>query len=238
MLSPLASLTRVLSITISLLGFCICRAMSSPIVVSGNLVTDDDIHSTFFSVEQTGTVTFYTTSYAGGTNADGTITLGGGFDPILSLFDSNGNTIDYNDEDFTGFVNTDPNTGLATDSYFTAVLNPGAYQIAVSQYDNLAPLNNMNWSEAGNPNFTSQFFNPFNPLPGPFLDQTGDQRTSAYTYNIDGNNLGAAVVPEASAGAYLGLAIVITIAGATSSRIKRTGNIALQSVQERFRTVG
>ena len=167
-------------------------------VLNGSFTHDDDVQSSIFTTQTTQTFTFYTTSYAGGPNADGSYSYEGGFDPILTLFGASGSTINYNDDDPTGFANTDPTTGLTADSYFTQTLGPGTYTLSISEYDNVATTNSSSWSEAGNPNFTSQFSNPFNPMPGPFLDQTGDPRTSAFTYNIASNGaytLGAPV-PE------------------------------------------
>jgi len=161
-----------------------------PIVVSGNLTADDDVQSTLFSLSQTQSLAFYTTSYAGGVNADGSVTPSGGFDPILSLFDANGNLIALNDDDTTGHSRIDPVTQVVADSYFSNDLGPGTYRLAVSEYDNFPSSTFSTYSEAGNPTFTNQFSNS---LSGPFVDVTGAQRTSAYTYNI-------AAVPEASAG--------------------------------------
>jgi len=192
------------------------------IVVSGSLSADDDVQSTVFSPTQAATYTFYTTSYAGGTNADGSITSPGGFDPILTLFDSNGNTIGFNDDDTTGFANTDPTTGFVGDSYFTEVLDPGTYTLSISEYDNFATTNSSSWSEAGNPDFTGNFSNPFNPLPGPFLDQTGDQRTADYTYDIvagpaDVQNPPA--VPEPSGALTFAVFVVVGAAFVRRSRL-------------------
>jgi len=180
-------------------------------VASGNLSADDDVQSTPFTLTQAQSLIFYTTSYAGGTNADGTVTPAGGFDPILTLFDSSGNTIAYNDDDTTGFVGTDPATGLAADSYFSETLGPGTYTLSISEYDNFASTDSSDWTEAGNPTFTSEFANPFNPLPGPFLDQTGDQRTSSYTYDIQASDFNAepGAVPEPSPAIDMGLFVVV-----------------------------
>lgn len=189
-------------------------------IVSGNLTADDDVQSTPFSTTQTENYLFFTTSYAGGTNADGTTTAAGGFDPILTLFDSSGNTINYNDDDTTGFVGTDPTTGLAADSYFAQVLGPGTYTLSISEYDNFATTNSSSWSEAGNSDFTSNFSNPFNPLPGPFLDQTGDQRTSSYTYDIVSTPL--PTVPEPSGAEAFAAFAIVAFGFALRNRIRKS----------------
>ncbi len=46
----------------------------------GNFSTDDEVHLFNFSVGATSTVTLKTLSYAGGTQADGTVISAGGFD--------------------------------------------------------------------------------------------------------------------------------------------------------------
>lgn len=57
---------------------------------SGMFTGDDDVQLFDFSVGMASLVTFRTLSYAGGTNAAGTVIARGGFDPILALFDSRG----------------------------------------------------------------------------------------------------------------------------------------------------
>ena len=221
-LSPLKKNVAAAITVMSLVAFPAltqqAHAQFSPVVVSGTFAADDDVQSTVFTVLQTDTFAFYTTSYAGGTNTDGTTTGSGGFDPILTLFDGAGNTLAYNDDDMTGFVNTDPNTGLAADSYLTQTLTPGTYRLAVSEYDNFALTDFADYSEAGNPTFTSQFSNPLNPLPGPFIDPTGAQRTSAFTYDIMATGA-ANPVPEASSG--LTLSVLLALAWALAIRRKR-----------------
>ena len=91
----------------------------------------------------------------GGTNADGTTTGESGFDTSLTLFDGADNTIAYYGDDTTGFVNTDPNTGLAADSYFTQAVTPGIYRLAIAECDNFARTNFSDYFEAGNPTFTN-----------------------------------------------------------------------------------
>src|SRR5688572_11867502 len=51
-----------------------------------------------FDVGVASTVTLRTYSYAGGTNAAGQVIPGGGFDPILALFNSSGLLINQNDD--------------------------------------------------------------------------------------------------------------------------------------------
>ena len=76
-------------------------------------------------------------SYAGGTNADGVAIAAGGFDPVLTLFDSSGVLVDQNDDN-PNTPTGDPNTGAAYDSFLQVTLDAGSYTVAVSQYDNFA----------------------------------------------------------------------------------------------------
>src|SRR5438094_440923 len=58
----------------------------------GAFVQDDD-RQNFTFTSPSGSVTIRTWSYAGGTNAAGSVVAAGGFDPVLSVFDSTGGLI-------------------------------------------------------------------------------------------------------------------------------------------------
>lgn len=162
-----------------------------------NLSTDDEVQLFNFTVGATSTVTLRTFSYAGGVQADGTVVSAGGFDPILSLFDSSGTFIDGND-DGAG-VPVDPETGAPFDTEFSATLDPGTYTVAVSQYDNFA-LGDLGdgFVRDGQTNFTftDGFCDPAQPDfdDGFFCDVTGDDRTGFLAFDITGVDT-AAIVP-------------------------------------------
>src|SRR5678815_5136912 len=56
----------------------------------GAFAQDDERRQFTFTLAQPGTVLIRTWSYAGGVNSAGAQVEAGGFDPSLSLFDSNG----------------------------------------------------------------------------------------------------------------------------------------------------
>lgn len=104
---------------------------------SGNLEGDDDVQFFTFSVPEPSTVVLRTWSFAGGTNAAGTLIADGGFDPILSLFDGNGVFIVANDDD-EDFSAVDLASGEQFDSYISSDLVAGNYTVSITQYANFA----------------------------------------------------------------------------------------------------
>src|SRR4051794_34869814 len=67
---------------------------------TGNFSNANEVQPFNFSVAGSAAdITLRTWSFAGGTNAAGTAIAGGGFDPIVTLFDgATGAIIDYNDD--------------------------------------------------------------------------------------------------------------------------------------------
>src|SRR5438309_8531640 len=87
---------------------------------TGTLSNPDQVLLFDFVVGAPSTVTLRTYSYAGGTNAAGTVIPRGGFDPILALFDASGNEINQND-DGGGNVPADAVTGANFDTFLQSV---------------------------------------------------------------------------------------------------------------------
>ncbi len=105
---------------------------------TGTFGGDDDVELFSFSIGTTSTVTMVTRSYAGGILADGTIIQAGGFDPILSLFDSTGDFVDESDDGESPDVGVDPDTEEQFDAFLQVALAPGDYTLALTQFDNFA----------------------------------------------------------------------------------------------------
>ncbi|WP_146131693.1 DVUA0089 family protein [Merismopedia glauca] len=120
----------------------------------GSLNDVNEVQLFNFSIGNTSNVTLKTLSYAGGVQADGTAIANGGFDPILSLFDGNGNFIADNDD---GSEVIDPVTGRSWDSLFASTLNAGHYTVAVSMYPQFRAGNNLSdgfrYNTSGGSNF-------------------------------------------------------------------------------------
>jgi hypothetical protein len=99
----------------------------------GNFPADDTVQFFNFTVNTGSDITLRSLSYAGGTQADGTVISRGGFDPILSLFDaSTGTRIAQNDDGDASNVGIDPVTEQTYDTFLQTSVNPGQYTVAVS----------------------------------------------------------------------------------------------------------
>ncbi|MEO8735278.1 MAG: DVUA0089 family protein [Edaphobacter sp.] len=116
-------------------------AKAASFTQSGSFSADNSIYTHTFDTTTAQDYTFYTTSYGGGTNADGTHTNAGGFVPVLTLFSSTtGNVLGFGGGDATcnGSANADPGTGLCEDAYFSEVLGPGSYTLDLTEFPNVA----------------------------------------------------------------------------------------------------
>jgi hypothetical protein len=143
---------------------------------TGLFTRDDDVQFFSFSVGAPSSVTFRTYSYAGGTNAAGTVIPRGGFDPVLAVFGSTGALIGQND-DGAG-VPTDL-SGAAYDTLLTLNLAAGAYWVSVMQYHNFAngPTLFDGFMQSGN--FTAGF----GCAAGIFCDVSGNSAYNSRTGN-------------------------------------------------------
>ena len=168
-------------------------ALATDFSFAGNLSRDDDVLAFQFTVGLPSTVTLLTYSWAGGVNAAGQTIAGGGFDPILSLYDSTGAKIGFNDDGGTGVVPVDAVDNRPWDTFFQATLAPGVYRVTVTQFNNFGPEVFGDPSQrAGDPSFTGTSCG----VPGgQFLTVGGnfcDQRDSHWAFDV--LNVGEAVV--------------------------------------------
>lgn len=149
-------------------------------VASGTLTADDQVATIALDLDRPGTsrVSFETLSYAGGTLLSGAKVAGGGFDPIISVYDQNNVLIWFNDDNPLGLA--DKVTGLKSDSRLDLTLKSGLYTIAVSQFDNF-PDYLLDPSAPGKgPNFTA----PLGCSNGIFCGTGGSNRTGSYTVQV------------------------------------------------------
>jgi hypothetical protein len=99
-----------------------------------------------FNVGSTSTMRAITFSYGGGVNAAAQAIAQGGFEPYLSLFDASGGFIAST---FFGTTcppgaNTNTLSGQCYDVLLDGgILSPGAYQIAISAFENLSLAENL-----------------------------------------------------------------------------------------------
>jgi hypothetical protein len=176
---------------------------------TGTFSQDDEIQAFSFIVGAPSLVTLITYSYAGGTNANGLVIPDGGFDPILSLFDSSGVLIDDNDDGSFPDVGIDPTTGSDFDTFLQSLLAPGTYLAVITQFDNFAtgPTLADGFDRQGEGNYTGV---DFGPGSGSFFDVDGFQRTNAWAFDIL-NVQDAQVVPEPSTWALVSLGVLALI---------------------------
>ncbi len=185
-----------LSITATILTLEISNsAQAATMSFTGTFSADDSLASFDLTLTNSLTnITAQTFSYGGGTQADGNVVLPGGFDPILTLFDSNGNFLADSDD---GMGNIDPNTGEAFDAFLQFDgLTPGDYTVVVSQFDNFFEsfFGSPSFTYQGEPTFTNEGFFP-GCSNGQFCDDTGDNRTNEFALDIT-TTTNTQVVPE------------------------------------------
>jgi len=203
----------------SALGAAFGFLLINPASATGVFTDDDEQQQFEFSIPVTSVVTIETISYAGGTFASNpAITVGpGGFDPILSLFDSTGAFVDEDDddEDGVGSVAVDPTTisladpsGNAFDAFLQPTLDAGTYVVVITQFDNFFDgvvgddISN-GFLQEGDPTLTS-FFGCSN---GIFCDFDGNDRSGFFAINITAE-AEAVAVPEPTTLALLGFGLV------------------------------
>ena len=176
----------------ALLAVACSVAAHAGILFQGVFSQDDDVVLKQFIVSAAQDITIDTTSYANG-----------GFDPMLSLFDSTGLLIGLNN-DGGGSVTADPVTGNHWDAFlFLPSLAPDTYTLAITQSDNgpLGPTLADGFLESGNGNFS-----------GGFVDLSGSQRQPNWSVEVIGDV--AQPTPEPSAWMLVaGGSVLLAIAG-------------------------
>ena len=172
------SITAFLAFAAASFSFA-APASATDFSYTGSLNDPNDVLMFNFTVGSPSTITLRSYSYAGGTNAAGTPISGGGFDPILTLFNSTGLEINHNDDGGSAHVPCDGTR--CYDVYLQQLLNPGTYTVSIQAYSNFAI----------GPNLSNGFEN----------DGSFDGRTSFYAFdilNVDQAVQVAGAVPEPS----------------------------------------
>jgi hypothetical protein len=188
---------------------------SASISFSGTFTHDDDIQLFLYSVQNTGQVDVFTTSFAVG-----------GFAPILTVFDNAGNYLFENDGAATNdCVNNamDIATGACWDARLSWNSLAGLqYIVALTEDDNRSRGTGFTLSdpftEQGNGDFTGE--PPFGPATGgAFLLSSGAQRTNewAVTFQSADPTLTASAIPEPST-----VVLLLTGAGLIAIGRRRT----------------
>lgn len=211
------------------------HAQTTTAFFSGTFNQDDDKRLFTFNVTTPGDVTFFTTSYGGTStsatrpviNVDGSSTVHGGFDTIISLFDPSGNFVFANDDSPIQVI--DPTTHVAFDAGFTQSLTTlGTYTAVVTEFSNFSnadPTRNFpptttslagGFQQDEQGNFTHTFGG--GNVGTKFIDFTGSQRTGNFNLNIAGGTFGTLPsVPEASTTVSFGLLLALGLGGVAFS---------------------
>jgi hypothetical protein len=180
--------------------------LTPPTNVNGTFEADNDVEQFEFSIPAPSIVTIETISYAGGTFATNPILTdpGGGFDPIISLFDDTGAFL-ADDDDSSPTL--DGITGNAFDSFLVTPLAAGTYTVVITQFDNffiggIGDDISLGFDFDGGPSDFTSFFGCGN---GEFCDFDGNNRTNFFNVNVTAEAL---AVPEPSTLALLGFGLV------------------------------
>jgi hypothetical protein len=136
---------------------------------TGVFTNDNDVQLLSFSVLTDTTVTLRTFGYGGGTNAAGTPIAPGGFESVLQIFDavtgdaSSGPILPGIAPNCAPLNPVPANLGFCRDAYGQVFLAAGDYQVALTQYDNLANSTNLSggFTYDADPNFASGFVGTF-----------------------------------------------------------------------------
>lgn len=130
---------KLKSITVMLaMWACVAPAGAANLSFTGEFSNDNDVQLFSFAVDTLTTVGLRTWSYAGGVNAVGDTIARGGFDPVVSLFNSAGELVGGQDDAGCGKVAADAVTRQCWDINFLKQLSAGSYTASIQQYNNFS----------------------------------------------------------------------------------------------------
>lgn len=173
-------------------------ANATSLSFTGNFDNDETRFYTTFDVTSASTVDLISWGYAGGTNAAGDVIPDGGFDSQLFIFDSSGALLESDDDDS---LVVSASSGLSWDALISIFLAVDSYTVVLTQFNSdyvSGDLFTGTWTSSG--------------VTG-FVDTEGNQRTSAYAFDISGDFITNVVgtdtnqVPEPTTIALLGLGL-------------------------------
>lgn len=144
----------------------------------GNLSNPNEVLRFDFTLTGASDVTLRSYSYAGGVNAAGQTIARGGFDPILSVYNTlTGLRLDQNDDASSDSGVPADVDGLRYDVFLELEdLGPGSYTALLSQFDNFPG---------------TELSDPFDGVSDRYTDfrnTRGEIRTSAWAFDVLGVN--------------------------------------------------
>ena len=174
---------------ISGLSASAARLAASDLSFTGQFSRDDDRAQFTFVLSSSAAVTIRTLSWAGGVNASGATIAGGGFDPSLAVFDSNGLLVASNRDAGCDAAARDANTSVCWDSLLNLSLPPGQYQAVLTQSENVAqgPWLSDGFVYDGMASFTAD---QSSSQAGGFQDLFRNPRTGSWALDILGVDSG------------------------------------------------
>ena len=156
---------------------------------SGTFTQDNDVSLLNFTVGSDSTITIFSSSWGNGIGTYG-YDAGAGFDPILTIWDNDGNLVEEQDDVWSvGYATSNSVTysyGFY-DSYYNASLTAGDYTASITQYDNFAAGDNLSdgFDRDSDPTFTQERGNAYPPhtyFNGVWNDS--DYRTGDWVFHI------------------------------------------------------
>lgn len=160
-------------------------ALSSSATRAGTLPNQAQVLEATFSLSSASSLTVYTTSYGGGKNLDGTTAGTGGFQTMITLYNSAGTYV-IGEQVTSPIATKDPTTGLALDAYlFDSNLAAGSYIAVLTDWLNQQPPTATNLSDG---------FVDLGSGGSTFVDEQFNSRNATYALNISAT--GTSAVPE------------------------------------------
>lgn len=146
---------------------------------SGTFANQAQVLEETFTVTSSSTVTMFTTSYGGGANLNGTTASAGGFEPMITLYDSAGNYV-FGEAVTSPMATKDPSTGLALDAYLLdSHVAAGSYIAVLTDWLNQQPATATNLSSG---------FVDLGSGGSTYTDEMGNSRNANYALNISVNS--------------------------------------------------